>query len=256
MAGAENGGTPRRWAPNGEGVLALALAISLLFTYFATQLAVSAILLGISIWILKQPLTSWDDLSHFAQDGLFNGLVILMTAVVTMLLTLAAIRGIARGSVRVYLALAPPRRVPVWMALVGALALVVVLDLITLLLQRPLVPSVLTELYRGSFLSLAVLVVAVVLAAPAMEEVLFRGLLYTALEPLAGTATAVGITAVLFGVIHVSTYGADWYSVVQTLVMGLFLTVVRAQSGSLWPAVAAHVMINLYSTTQILVLGT
>lgn len=245
----------RKWRSNREGALALALAISLLFTYFATQLAVSAILLGISIWVLKQPLMSWDDLSHFARNGLFNGLVILVTAAVTMPLAVVAIRRIMHGSVHAHLALVPPRRVPVWVALVGALALVVVLDLITLLLQRSLVPSVLTELYRGSFLSLAVLVVAVVLAAPAMEEVLFRGLLYTALEPLAGTATAVGITAVLFGVIHVSTYGADWYSVVQTLVMGLFLTIVRAQSGSLWPAVAAHVMINLYSTAQILVLG-
>jgi sodium transport system permease protein len=71
------------------------------------------------------------------------------------------------------------------------------------------------------------------------EELLFRGLVYGALKPRTGAAGAVVISAALFGAYHGSVH-----RLVPAMFGGLMLGSVRAASGSLWPALAYHIVNN------------
>jgi membrane protease YdiL (CAAX protease family) len=82
------------------------------------------------------------------------------------------------------------------------------------------------------------LFVAVVLA-PLCEEALFRGLLQPALERVFPRWVAIGITAVAFGVFHLSPT-----RFVPTAVMAIGAGAVRAKYQSVWAGVIVHATIN------------
>jgi sodium transport system permease protein len=86
---------------------------------------------------------------------------------------------------------------------------------------------------------LALDLVAFALVPAAAEELLFRGVLYSAVRPRLGTVGAVVATAVAFGLYHGSLY-----RLLPAVLGGLLLGGVRAASGSLWPALAFHVANN------------
>lgn len=91
---------------------------------------------------------------------------------------------------------------------------------------------------------LAADLLALALAPALCEELLFRGGVMTAYAPPRApkwqAALAVGMAALLFGVIHASPH-----RFLPAMVMGLGLGVVRLLSGSLWPAVAFHLANNV-----------
>lgn len=84
----------------------------------------------------------------------------------------------------------------------------------------------------------AALFIAVVLA-PLCEEALFRGLLQPALERVFPRWAAIGITAVAFGVFHLSPT-----RFVPTAVMAIGAGAVRAKYQSVWAGVVVHATIN------------
>ena len=86
----------------------------------------------------------------------------------------------------------------------------------------------------------AVLIGYGVLIAPLVEELLFRGFLLPPLVRRLGAAGGVGISAVLFGLMHLS----DPQAVPPLIVLGAVLGWLRLRSGSLWPALLLHVCNN------------
>jgi membrane protease YdiL (CAAX protease family) len=80
-----------------------------------------------------------------------------------------------------------------------------------------------------------------VVLAPVAEEALFRGVVYPGLRAAAGPWLAVVLSAVLFGLGH-RDHGTE--AVVFTALMGAALALLVEGSGSLWPAVVAHVLVN------------
>lgn len=79
------------------------------------------------------------------------------------------------------------------------------------------------------------------LLAPIMEELLFRGLLQTALaQHLRSTWVAIAVTAVTFGMIH----GDVKQTVLPLIVFGVVLGYVYARSGSLMAAILLHMVFN------------
>lgn len=93
------------------------------------------------------------------------------------------------------------------------------------------------EIYQCSFLSQ---IVATMISAPLLEEVLMRGLIYERLKKSVGKySTAMVISALIFGLFH--------RNVVQGLyafVMGLFFVQVYEACDSLTLAVIAHIVAN------------
>jgi membrane protease YdiL (CAAX protease family) len=95
----------------------------------------------------------------------------------------------------------------------------------------------------GTALALLTLWMAMVIAAPIAEELLYRGLLYRGLESRLGAAGAVVLTAVAFGLVHYPGFG--WVRVVATGCVGLLLGWVRWRTGNTGVAIVAHATMNI-----------
>ena len=76
-----------------------------------------------------------------------------------------------------------------------------------------------------------------VLAAPLVEELLFRGFLLPPVERRLGLVNTCIIAGMLFGLAHMS----DPLAVVPLTLLGIALSWLRLRSGSIWPGVMVHV---------------
>jgi membrane protease YdiL (CAAX protease family) len=94
-----------------------------------------------------------------------------------------------------------------------------------------------------------------VLVAPFMEELVFRGVLFSFFERLSGFRIAVPATAVLFAALHYPEYAGAWTHVFMILVVGLVLSIARASTGSLVPSFLLHTAYNA-TFIGLLFLGT
>ncbi len=92
--------------------------------------------------------------------------------------------------------------------------------------------------------SLAVLAVYGVVFAPAIEEMVFRGFLYKAVERANGTLAAILITAVVFSLPHASQYGWRWQNLLLLTYVGVIFGVVRARTESVVPSTLLHMGYN------------
>ncbi|MDH7517330.1 MAG: type II CAAX endopeptidase family protein [Candidatus Thermoplasmatota archaeon] len=75
------------------------------------------------------------------------------------------------------------------------------------------------------------------------EEIFFRGFLFEKIGLVAGDMIAIFITAVLFGLAHIS-YGKI-YPVVMPVIMGVFLGFIVVKTKNLYSAITAHMIFNL-----------
>lgn len=83
----------------------------------------------------------------------------------------------------------------------------------------------------------------VVLIAPFIEEIFFRGFVYRALRNRFGRWTAAAIVGALFGAIHYS--GPDTLALLVPLaVLGAVFCLLYERTGSLYPAIALHIVNN------------
>lgn len=95
------------------------------------------------------------------------------------------------------------------------------------------------NLFRPVWLAMILLVVF----APVCEELLFRGFGYKGLAvSRLGPFGAIVIMSAVWTAIHVQY---DWAVLAQVFISGIVLGVARWQSGSVWPPMAAHALINL-----------
>ena len=77
--------------------------------------------------------------------------------------------------------------------------------------------------------------------APLVEEALFRSALLLPLTRRIGARAGIGLTGVLFGLMHLS----DPQAVPPLIVLGVGLGALRLASGSLWPPLVLHISNNL-----------
>ncbi len=83
-----------------------------------------------------------------------------------------------------------------------------------------------------------------VLVAPFMEELIFRGVLFSVFERLVGLRFAIASTALLFAGLHVPEYWRAWNHVLLILLVGVVFSVARGLTGSLAPSVILHLAYN------------
>jgi membrane protease YdiL (CAAX protease family) len=146
------------------------------------------------------------------------------------------------------LGLRPPRERKAWRYL-GLAAPLLVLSVGLISLQIAIVSWLAPELFRGyldgaqtpaaapSLLAGALDVLAVVILAPVVEEVAFRGAILASWSRRRGHARAVLGTAALFALLHPG-------DLVGTLVFGLVLAAIRLRTGTLWIPIACHALYN------------
>ncbi|CAN5691093.1 hypothetical protein BH18ACI4_BH18ACI4_25060 [soil metagenome] len=91
-----------------------------------------------------------------------------------------------------------------------------------------------------------------VLTAPFVEEFIYRGVLYAALQRLVGVAGAVFLVLGLFTLIHVPQYWPNFGIIAAVGVLSVSLTIIRAYTGQLLPCIVIHLVFN--GITSILLL--
>jgi membrane protease YdiL (CAAX protease family) len=122
---------------------------------------------------------------------------------------------------------------------VGALAIAVPCALLLLLGWLRRVPSV-----EGSSLGAAGALAAQLAPAALFEELLMRGYAFAVLRESAGTAWAVALSSVIFGLLHLQNPGADLRSTALVTLAGVFLAAVVVVLHSVYAAWLAHLAWN------------
>jgi membrane protease YdiL (CAAX protease family) len=82
------------------------------------------------------------------------------------------------------------------------------------------------------------------LVAPFMEELIFRGFLFSIFERQIGMLFAVIATAVLFAALHIPEYRGAWNHLLLIFLVGVVFSLARGLSGSLTPSVVLHFAYN------------
>jgi membrane protease YdiL (CAAX protease family) len=80
--------------------------------------------------------------------------------------------------------------------------------------------------------------------APLVEELVFRGVLYSALRKRIGVAWGAGVVIAIFAAIHVPQYLPNVAAISTILLLSSVLTVVRARTGRLLPCFVIHLLFN------------
>jgi CAAX protease family protein len=96
----------------------------------------------------------------------------------------------------------------------------------------------------GSSIGLGLTLLWFLAPAALWEELVFRGYGFSLLAEWWGTPTALGVTSLVFGLVHLQNEGATVGSVLVVFIAGLFLGAVLVVLRSLWAAVAAHLAWN------------
>jgi len=204
----------------------------------------------LGLWLWTTSRLNPENLAAFATSGVFVGGVGAVSGLVSLAVIYAMVTRLRKQPFRATIGLTRSRFT--WLAVLGALLLGGVMDVLTLALHKPLVPDVLRPAFTG-MVNVAVMSVFAVVITPLAEELIFRGMLYPVAARSLGAAGSLVFVSLLFGVVHVATYGWDVYLVAQTGLAGLYLTWLRMRTGSLVPSVAAHATFNLYATMEAIV---
>lgn len=85
---------------------------------------------------------------------------------------------------------------------------------------------------------------AAVATAPLVEELIYRGVLYSALERAAGVGVAFAVVSLLFAGIHVFQYINNIGVILVITVLSMTLTAARAYTGSVIPPFIIHLVFN------------
>jgi len=89
--------------------------------------------------------------------------------------------------------------------------------------------------------------IVAVTVGPMIEELLFRGVLLSTLMHRFSTRWSVVICSTLFGVVHLGGLDFQWYAIPNLILLAAVLCWLRLKSASLWPAVIAHGVYNLFA---------
>jgi CAAX protease family protein len=114
-------------------------------------------------------------------------------------------------------------------------------------------PTQLEQLINSSLAARYMIAALAVFTAPFIEEFIYRGVLYSALQRSIGVNGAVIFVLALFTLIHVPQYWPNFGVIAAVGLLSIVLTVVRAQSGRLLPCIVIHLVFNLIQAVLLVI---
>lgn len=105
-------------------------------------------------------------------------------------------------------------------------------------------PTDIDQIVNNSIYSRYMLAFAAGITAPFVEELVYRGVLYSALRKTINTIAAVIIVTILFAGVHVLEYRNNLGVILAVSILSLGLTMLRAYSGRLLPCFIVHLIFN------------
>ena len=127
--------------------------------------------------------------------------------------------------------------------LYSGVALAIAVASISTLLPKPEGSVPFEELLQDP-VGVALLVIFGVLVAPVVEEMLFRGFIFSVVDRSLGAVAAVVSTSLLFSLPHGVQYGWRWQNLLLLTAVGVVFGTVRAWTGSVRPSTLLHASYN------------
>ena len=191
------------------------------------------------------------DLAQLVVGLSANGLVLsvdtFVATIVCIGLVLIIIAVREGASITEYLALKPVSKRTALLLLVFTIGLVVLAESINGVSDRP-PTEFMVDIYNTSVWPV-LLWLALVIFAPASEEVFFRGFLLTGLkQSRLGSTGAVILISLIWALMHIQY---EIFEMTTIFSLGIILGVARLKTGSLWGPLLMHSLWNLVSVWQV-----
>jgi uncharacterized protein len=236
VSGSAAAASGRRWG----GWTSFAWGLGAIAAWIGAQIAIGDVL---------AKFIGFGDPGGLLLDGRFVALVTIGAAPVPIAVIWVAIRRV-RGSFSEYLGLGWPARSHVATGVALLAILLPVIDLISYLAGHAVTPKVVADLYTSSrdSGSLFLLALALVVAAPLVEEIVFRGFMLPALAASRlSTSGALLLTSVLWALLH-GQYQPFYLG--QIVVLGIVFGWLRLRSHSTALTIGLHAGVNFASLVQ------
>ena len=102
----------------------------------------------------------------------------------------------------------------------------------------------LLKILRSSRTAVYVVAFLATFTAPLVEEVIYRGILYSTLQRSLGIPFAVLLVTFLFALVHVPQYYPSYSTIFLICFLSLILTLVRVKTRNLLPCIILHTVFN------------
>lgn len=225
-------------------------ALGLILLYFVLQAIVgfaTALLLGLALRLVRGPVDVTALMARPDATGVTVIVTLLGAGLITLWLTHACWPRAWSQAHPPGLGFVAPMSRYVTAAVLLGLAMPYLGGWLTSLLARNhAVPQDVKQLGGQASLGLRIaLTLTVASMGPLVEELLFRGVLLSALLRHMRAFWAALASAALFALVHLPDLRWLWYAVPNLVLLGLVLAWLRLRSRSLWPSVIAHGCNNL-----------
>jgi membrane protease YdiL (CAAX protease family) len=101
-----------------------------------------------------------------------------------------------------------------------------------------------TKILASSRAAVFMVAILATFSAPIVEEVVYRGVLYSAFQRTFNPSIAVVSVTVLFAAVHVPQYLPDYATIISICFLSLIITLIRAKTDNLLPCIVFHTVFN------------
>ncbi len=102
----------------------------------------------------------------------------------------------------------------------------------------------LLKILRSSRAATYIIAILATFTAPLVEEVVYRGILYSALQRSIGVGGAVALVTFFFALVHVPQYWGSPGTILLICLLSLVLTLIRWKTDNLMPCIIMHTIFN------------
>jgi membrane protease YdiL (CAAX protease family) len=110
----------------------------------------------------------------------------------------------------------------------------------------------LTRMLQSSRVVVFLVAFMATFTAPIVEEVIYRGILYSAFQRAVGSGVAIAAVTLLFALVHVPQYYPSFSTIGLLLLLSLILTLIRARTNNLWPCIVLHTIFNGFQSVLLI----
>jgi len=232
---------PVRWGFLGTLVWGVLVTI----LYVAVQIIVTLIYAEVIHGDMSEDL-----LKQIEYDGTVLSIATFATLLICGLMVCGIIKLKKNTSLKEYLALNKISFSQAKFWIIATIALIILIDGLTLLLGKPIVVEFMIKIYNSTSQPL-LLFLALIFAAPVFEELFFRGFLFsgfrsTSLGPIGATI----ITSAAWSAIHLQY---DLYGIFTIFIVGIVLAIARLKTNSILTTIMMHSVMNFIATIETII---
>jgi hypothetical protein len=110
----------------------------------------------------------------------------------------------------------------------------------------------LLRILRSSRTAVYIVAFMATFTAPLVEEVIYRGILYSAFQRTMGVTVAVFVVTMLFALVHVPQYYPSYSTIFLIVLLSLILTLIRARTDNLLPCIVLHTIFNGFQSVLLI----